>query len=422
MMKKLVTFFWFLSFSFQLYPDQLNQGVDSTTVSAHFDSINSNSVIKFQNNEIVISKINSYLNHEKSLLSKMLALSEYYFPIFENYLDKYNLPYELKYLAVVESSLNPRAKSNSGARGLWQFMYPTGKSYDLNVNSYIDERLDPYKSTDAACRYFLKLHDIFGDWHLVLAAYNGGPGYIQRLLLKTGCDNYWALIPYLRKETQNYVPKFIAVTYLMNYHSVYNIYADTSNITLYNTDTISIDFQINIKTLSEITCLSKDDIRHYNPSYKDDVYPINSNISLPVQSINDFFINYDSYKIFASSVDKKEILIDETRLVYSVVAGDYLGKIAKNYKIKIFQIQKWNNLKTTKLDIGDKLVLYVSNDVVNNINNIQPSNVSYIVQKGDTLWDIAQMYSGVSVSKIKKLNNLKSNNLKPGFKLVIPKV
>ena len=177
-MNRLFVFIWVFCYSTYLYSDQISLKADYQTVSAHFDSINTQSSFKFENNDVVMSKINTYLSNNKRLLSKMLSLSEYYFPIFETYLDRYDLPFELKFLAVVESSLNPKAKSQSGARGLWQFMYPTGKSYNLNVTSYIDERLDPYKSTDAACRYFIKLYDIFGDWNLVLAAYNGGPGYI----------------------------------------------------------------------------------------------------------------------------------------------------------------------------------------------------------------------------------------------------
>ena len=421
-MKKFLFLFLFISLTFYSFSDQFHLEADTKTVSLHFDSINLNTTINFQNNDVVMSKINSYLTKDKKLLSKMLSLSKYYFPIFESYLDKYNLPFELKYLAIVESSLNTLARSKSGARGLWQFMYPTGKAYDLNVNSYIDERLDPHKSTEAACKYFLKLYDIFGDWNLVLAAYNGGPGYIQRMMLKTGHDNFWDLRPFLRTETRDYVPKFIAITYLMHHHNIYNIYSDTSKILLLNTDTITIDFQLNTTILSEITCINREDLRYYNPAYKDDIYPINSKISLPSESVSDFFINYDSYKLFASAVKKKEILIDETRLIYSVVPGDYLGKIANNHKIKIFQIQKWNNLRTTQLNIGDKLVLYVSNDVIKSIHEIKPSKLSYTVQKGDTLWDIARMYSGVSVAKIKKLNNLTSNTLKPGYKLVIPEV
>ena len=160
----------------------------------------------------------------------MLSLSNYYFPIFEQTLDKYDLPLELKYLSIVESALNPNARSKSGARGLWQFMYPTAKEYGLRVTSYIDERLDPFKSTEAACKYFIKLYDLFGDWNLVLAAYNGGPGYIQRKMIATGHDNYWDLRPHLRTETRNYVPKFIAITYLMEFHTNYKFPIDTLDI------------------------------------------------------------------------------------------------------------------------------------------------------------------------------------------------
>jgi membrane-bound lytic murein transglycosylase D len=351
----------------------------------------------------------------------MLAISEYYFPIFEKYLDKYNLPLELKYLSVVESALNPRAISVSGARGLWQFMYPTGREYDLDVTSYIDERLDPHKSTDAACKYFVKLFDVFGDWNLVLAAYNGGPGYIQRKLISTGKNNFWELQPYLRRETRNYVPKFMAITYLMNYHKEYNIVPDSIRIIRSELDTLSISYQINFTTLSEITCLSKEEISQYNPAYKNEVFPKNSILNLPPTVIEDYLLNYESYKLFSDAVERKEILIDETRFVYLVESGDYLGKIASNFKLKIFQIQKWNNLKSTKLGIGDKLILYVSDSVFKKINMLEPSNSSYIVQKGDTLWDIARMYEGITVSKIKKLNNLKTNSLKPGLKLLIPK-
>ena len=184
-------------------------------------NLNNISHISFNYNDIVKTSIKSYEGNNKRLISRMLSLSEYYFPIFEECLDKYDLPLELKYLSIVESALKPEARSKSGARGLWQFMYPTGKEYGLDVNSYIDERLDPYKSTEAACQYFVKLYDIFGDWHLVLAAYNGGPGYIQRKMISTGKDNYWDLRPYLRQETRNYIPNFIAVSYLMTYPQIY---------------------------------------------------------------------------------------------------------------------------------------------------------------------------------------------------------
>ena len=351
----------------------------------------------------------------------MLSLSNYYFPIFEQTLDKYDLPLELKYLSIVESALNPNARSKSGARGLWQFMYPTGKQYGLEVNSYIDERRDPFKSTEAACQYFVKLYDMFGDWNLVLAAYNGGPGYIQRKLISTEKDNFWDLRPYLRRETRNYIPSFVAVSYLMTYANEYNIQPDTLQIELVPTDTFTINCQISFSLLSTLTCVPTYEIKRLNPSYKNDIFPLNSKINLPLECVNDYLLNYESNKDFVTAVDNKEILIDEVRHVYIAEDGDYLGKIASKYKLKVFQIQKWNRLKSSKLKIGDKLVLYVSSSVLQDINRIEASELEYVVRKGDTLWEISQMYDGVSVSKIKQLNKLKSNNLKPGSRILIPK-
>ncbi|MBT7895466.1 MAG: LysM peptidoglycan-binding domain-containing protein [Flavobacteriales bacterium] len=395
---------------------------NDSLVLIRLKNLNNISHISFSYNDIVKSSIKSYSGNNKRLISRMLSLSEYYFPIFEECLDKYDLPLELKYLSIVESALNPEARSKSGARGLWQFMYPTGKENGLDVNSYIDERLDPYKSTEAACQYFVKLYDIFGDWHLVLAAYNGGPGYIQRKMISTGKDNYWDLRPYLRRETRNYIPKFIAVSYLMTYPQTYDILPDSLYIKKYETDTFKLNCQQNFSLLSYITCIPEEDIQYLNPSFKNNFFPENAIITLPIEAVNDYLLNIESNTLYIDAVNRKEILIDETRFVYSVKNGDYLGKIASIFGLKTHQIQKWNRLKSTKLNIGDKLTLYVANDILEKNNNLQASENEYIVQKGDTLWDISQMYNGVSISKIKQLNNLKSNNLKPGLRIVIPKV
>ena len=399
----------------------VNENNDSLIIS-RLNALNNISHINFSYNDIVQSYIDSYVLKNKSLISRMLSLSEYYFPIFEECLDKYDLPLELKYLSIIESALNPKARSKSGARGLWQFMYPTGKEYGLDVNSYIDERLDPYKSTEAACQYFVKLYDLFGDWHLVLAAYNGGPGYIQRKMISSGKDNFWDLRPYLRKETRNYVPTFITVSYLMNYPQTYDILPDSILIKLYETDTFSLNCQQSLSLLSHITCVSEEEIQRLNPSFKNNFFPKNTIISLPIEAVNDYLLNIEANKLYIDAINKKEVLLDEVRVVYRVEGGDYLGKIASRFRLKIHQIQKWNRLKSTKLSIGDKLVLYVATDVFEKINNIEASELEHIVQKGDTLWEIAQMYNGVSVSEIKQLNNLKSNNLKPGSRIIIPKV
>ena len=303
--------------------------------------------------------IDNYKGRNKTLISRMLSIKHLYFPLFERELDKFKLPLELKYLAIVESALQPKAKSQSGATGLWQFMYLTGKQYGLNVSSYIDDRQDPYKSTIAACNYFLDLYEMFGDWNLVLAAYNGGPGYLQRKINELGSYNFWDLHPHLKEETRNYVPKFIATNYIMNFYQEHGITADSIRKTFYELDTITLLEQTNVSTLSAMLCLDQALIRDLNPSFKEDVMPKNANLFLPKSAITDFLSNETSSYIFINAVEKKEVLINEERLVYSVKKGDYLGKIANEFDVSVFQIKTWNTLNTSLLNIGDKLIIYV---------------------------------------------------------------
>lgn len=384
------------------------------------DELDKKSPMDLAYNEKVQPFIDNYLGNNKLLIARMQGLSPYYFSIFDQMLDKYDLPLELKYLPIVESALNPKAKSHSGASGLWQFMYLTGKQYDLNVSSYIDERQDPIKSTEAACIYFSKLYDIFGDWNLVLAAYNGGPGYIQRKIASVGTNDFWQLQDYLRKETRNYVPTFIAVNYAMNYAQFHNIEIIEPEIFFDNTDTIVLKQQVNLKVLNEIMCINSETINYLNPSFKKQIYPAGATLTLPSEIANDFLLNEQTNYAFIEMVENKEILINEERIVYRVKKGDYLGKIAKEHQVYIFEIKEWNNLKTTNLDIGDKLVLFVKNDKELSSTKQSLAKNEYIVQKGDTLWDIAQKHKGVSVWKIKSLNNLESDFLKPGTKIILP--
>lgn len=395
-------------------------GVPLDLFSERLQVLDASSPMDLLYNDKVKPFIESYLTKNKSLIGRMKGLSPYYFSIFEQALDKHNLPLELKYLAIVESALNPKAKSSSGATGLWQFMYLTGKEYGLNVNSYIDDRQDPIKSTEAACTYFIKLYEMFGDWNLVLAAYNGGPGYIQRKIASTGKKSFWELEEHLRRETRNYIPTFIAVNYAMNYAEEHNIETIFSNIKYKKPDTIVLKKQTDLKALKELTCLNKETINYLNPSYKKEIYPKGAIIILPSDNVEDFLLNEESNYSFIEMIEKKEILIDEERIVYRVKKGDYLGKIAKEYSVRVFEIKEWNNLKTTSLDIGEKLVLFVPIREGLDLNNQPDLKNEYVVQKGDTLWGIAKKFDGVSVSKIKALNNLEGDNLKPGTKIILP--
>ncbi len=370
-------------------------------------------------NDKVQAFIDSYLGRNKALISRMQGLAPYYFPMFERHLDQYDLPLEFKYLAIVESALNPKARSRSGASGLWQFMYMTGKDYGLKVTSYNDDRQDPLKATKAACEYFTKLYDTFGDWNLVLAAYNGGPGYLQRKIVAVGTNDFWELYPHLRRETRNYVPTFIAVNYAMNYATEHGIEANLPEISFADVDTIILKRQIELRTLNELLCVNKETINYLNPSYKKEVYPEGAVLVLPKSSVHDFLINEETNYNFIDAVASKDILIDEERIIYRVNKGDYLGRIATQHNVAVFEIKEWNKLKSAKLAIGDKLVIYVSKDKRAATKKVKLQKNEYIVQKGDTLWGIAKS-NGLSVWKIKSLNNLESDNLKPGTKIILP--
>ena len=407
-----------------IYDDSnLKTHIDSANMFAiRLEALDANSPMDLAYNDKVHPFIESYLGRNRALISRMLGFKKLYFPLFESLLDSYELPLELKYLAIVESALNPKAKSHSGATGLWQFMYLTGREYNLNVTSYIDERQDPIKSTQAACEYFLKLYDSFGDWNLVLAAYNGGPGYLQRKINSIGSNNFWDLYPHLRRETRNYIPTFIAVNYAMEFAEEHDIQSQNPKINLSDTDTIVIAQQVDINTLSKMLCLNNETLKYLNPSIKKDVFPKNSIIVLPSYAKNDFLNNKENNYAFIDAVDSKEILINEKRLLYTVEQGDYLGRIAKEHDVKIYEIKNWNKLTSSKLSIGKKLVLFVK-DKTNITTSTSVKNTRvYIVQRGDTLWGIAKKFNGLSVRKIKSLNNLLDDHLKLGTKIIIPTI
>ena len=421
----------------QIDSSRLNSfNYSSDSVPIFSDSLIQNRLSKLDNstpfklayNKAVQTQINVYSNTYRNHISRMLGKAKFYFPLFESKLDEYELPMEFKYLAIVESALNPKARSRSAATGLWQFMYATGKIYDLNITSYIDERCDPIKSTVAACEYFTFLYKMFNNWELVLAAYNGGPGYVSRAMRKTGAKDYWSVRPYLRLETQNYVPKFIAMNYIMNYAPEHNILPMPYDHKMEETDTISLNQSITFDVLSETLGVNIDLLRDLNPIYKRDLVPVDkghfASIRLPYRAIATFINNSDSIYSYSESLQEKYIPMDAP-IVHRVKKGEYLGKIASLHHTTVGRIKTWNNLSSTKLSIGQKLIIYVNPDFAP--KDKQSSLVKtreeteYTVKVGDTLWDIARRYNGVSVAQIEKLNNITFRELKPGAVLRIPK-
>lgn len=408
-------------------------GVDSITVLSEnmefkqeniiawrLQQLDKNTPMDLVYNDKVQVFIDSYLGRNKALISRMKGLAPYYFPMFERELDQYNLPLEFKYLAIVESALNPKARSRSGASGLWQFMYLTGRQYGLEVTSYMDERQDPLKATKSACEYFVSLYDTFGDWNLVLAAYNGGPGYLQRKIVSVGSSDFWELYPHLRKETRNYVPTFIAVNYAMQYAAEHDIAFVDPKINFEDIDTLILKKEVELKVLTELLCVNEQTINYLNPAYKKSIFPKGAVLTFPSNTVHDFKLNETTNYAFIDAVGNKEILIDEERIVYRVDRGDYLGRIAKAHNVHVFEIKEWNKLKSTKLDIGDKLVIYVKKGKHLSAEKKVLGKNEYIIQKGDTLWDIAKKHNGLSVWKIKALNNMENDNLKPGTTILLP--
>ena len=404
----------------ELEQEEKNLSKPENIFAYRLNKLDKNSPMDLAYNDKVKVFIDSYLGRNKALISRMKGLTPYYFPMFERELDQYKLPLEFKYLAIVESALNPKARSSSGASGLWQFMYLTGKQFGLEVNSYVDERQDPIKATKSACEYFVSLYDTFGDWNLVLAAYNGGPGYLQRKILSVGSSDFWELYPHLRKETRNYIPTFIAVNYVMQYADKHDIPIDTPKINFEEIDTLMLKQEVELNTLTKLLCVNEQTINYLNPAYKKSIYPSSAVLILPNHVVHDFKLNEMSNYAFIDAVDNKEILINEERIVYRVHDGDYLGRIAKAHNVNVFEIKEWNSLKSTKLDIGDKLVIYVQKEKLLEGEQKVLRNNEYIVQKGDTLWDIAQKYNGLSVWKIKALNNMENDILMPGVTILLP--
>jgi len=434
---------------------------------------NLDSYISLPFNETVKKFIHFYLNKRRGQLSIMMGLTNYYFPLFEEALAKYNLPAELKYLPIIESALNPKIVSRAGASGLWQFMYGTGKMYGLEINSYIDERNDPIKSTDAAARYLRDLYEIYGDWHVVIAAYNCGPGNVNKAVRRSGGkQNYWEIYSKLPKETRGYIPIFIAATYVMNHAKEHNLIPIQPSFRIL-TDTIILRSYVNFEQIAANLDIPIQEIRQLNPQYKRDVIPAKADkpyvLKLPLDKISPFIDN--ETQIFAYNRDKyfpnnQIVLIREEKgssrfsidgkkkIFYTVKRGDNPGAIASRYRISVSSLREWNNMPHNTIRVGQKLAIFVNENsplakvsktvakievpqnkaqapnanvpqqiqpVVSSESALNGEFTLYTVRSGDSLFTIAKQFAGVSDLEIKLLNNIKNaRGLIPGQKLKIP--
>lgn len=323
-------------------------------------------------NPAVRAKIDNYVFRFRAFTGRMLGLSYVYFPMFEEMLDKYNMPLELRCLAVVESALNPLAVSRVGAKGLWQFMYATGKQYGLKSNSLVDDRFDPMKETDAACRFMLDLYNRYKDWFLVLAAYNSGPGTVNKAIARAGgVMDYWAICPYLPVETQNYVPTFIAINYVIHYAKEHNLYPIAPDMLISGTDTVTVRDVLTFAQLNETLGVSMKDLETYNPQYTKGIIPASDTIScvlrLPSQYAVQFAVREKEIYAYKTreQIDKEKVLEEAQKVVvappkpkvkyHTVKKGETLSGIAKKYKVSVNNIKKWNNLKSNTIRTNQRL-------------------------------------------------------------------
>lgn len=416
-------------------------------------------IIPMTYNPVVRNCIELYAGRRRGLVRYMLGMADFYFPLIEQKLDAYGLPLELKYLAVVESALNPVALSRVGACGLWQFMLPTGKSYGLEINSLVDERRDPVKATDAACRYFKDMYAIYGDWNLVIASYNCGPGNVNKAIRRSGGKrDFWAIFPYLPKETRSYVPLFIAANYIMNYSCDHNLCAIETSLPL-ATDTVMVNNTIHLQQVSDVLGADIGQLKALNPQYKRDIIPGSSTpsvLKLTAAHAYAFVTMEDSIRKYKAEEFLANLIPDASgndsksdtkeRITHVVKRGENLYTISNLYGVASRDVRKWNKLKSSKVASGRRLVLYIDNGGVRladkpSASSEKPASepaskstaaktpvaasgdyISYKVKSGDSLYTISKKYPGVTAQVIQETNGLPNSDIRPGQVLKIPVV
>ncbi len=416
--------------------------LNTDTLKLRLAKLNQKTPFNVEYNPSLENVIKSFLTRKRDLMERMLTASQFYFPLFEQEFDNHDIPLEMKYLSIVESALNPRARSRVGATGLWQFMYGTGREMKLGINSYVDERSDPIKSTKAACKYLNKLYGMYNDWDLALAAYNSGPGNVNKAIRRSGgYRNYWNIRRNLPRETAGYVPAFLATMYIFEYADEHGLRKKNAERPYFETDTIHVKKMITFNQISELVGVSMEELKMMNPSYKLNVIPFvdgkDNYLRLPKSAIGKFVNNEDAiYAHVTKELESKESPLpqlvkqaEKERIRYRVRSGDFLGKIAERYGVRVSQLKQWNGLRSNNLRIGQRLTIYPRKRASSSTSSkkktaiaatpktFPPGTKVHTVQEGDSLWTISRQYPGITIDNLKKWNGLRSSRLQPGTKL-----
>jgi len=436
------------------------KGISDSVLIARLNAIPS--LIELPYNQRIRKYIELYTRRRSAPV--LIGLTDYYFPMFEEILDKYDLPLELKYLPIIESALNPRAVSRAGATGLWQFMYGTGRMFRLEINSFVDDRRDPLKSSYAAAQFLSHLYDMYKDWTLVIAAYNCGPGNVNKAIRRAkGKRDYWDIYPYLPRETRGYVPAFIGAAYMMNYYDKHNIQPIDIKMPVM-TDTIMVTKKLHLRQVAEVLKIPIEQVRDLNPQYKKDIIPVTVDpysLRLPFEYSMAFLDMQDSIYAYKDSIffNPKRVVItpkkysknnyysassykynykppstkNKTKLKYTVKPGDNIGFIADWYNVKVADLKYWNKIgRRNMIRVGQSLEVYVPNKQVYKYKKVNAMNLSqknvvaykntktkgantdfkfdkkfeyYKIKPGENLWTVAKKFPGISNLDIMKLNN-----------------
>lgn len=413
----------------ELESTRFTTNVPDSILVQRLEAINSYITLPF--NSTVKNYMVLYSEKSNDKMQRILALADYYFPIFEEVFARYDMPLELKYMSVIESALNPVARSRAGARGIWQFMYSTAKLYGLKINSFVDERLDVEKAADAAARYLLDAYNTFGDWNLAICSYNCGAGNVNKAIRRSGSNAFWDLYPYLPRETRGYVPAMVGAMYAMAYRDEYGLQKGETILPI-QADTMIIRKNLHFKQVSEIVGVPIDILREMNPQYVHDIVPGSegeSILKIPFSFSGEFVAREDTlYTHKADSLMSAKVMKsiqsggDGSSIIYVVKSGDNLGKIAQRYHVSVNNLRKWNGISGSMIRIGQRLTIYNNGYGPVEEKKSDADNVSYTyytVQTGDSLYKIAQNYPGVSADDIMRLNGI-SSKIKAGTKLKIP--